>query len=139
MESSKKEQMIKAITQADATFKVIGKRFGYGTAGFRTLGETLDRVCFRAGILAGIRAKLHGGLAGVMVTASHNPKQDNGLKIFEKDGSMLEPAWEKLAEGLVNSEDLESFLIDLSEGKLNSNYPGVELEGDFFSESDSKV
>ena len=130
---------LKVSSDEDLVIGLIGKRFGYGTAGFRTLGETLDRVCFRAGILAGIRAKLHGGLAGVMVTASHNPKQDNGLKIFEKDGSMLEPAWENLAEGLVNSEDLESFLRDLSEGKLTSNYPGVELEGDFFSESDSKV
>ena len=89
--------MIKAILQADSTFKVIGKKFSYGTAGFRTLGDTLDRVSFRAGILAGIRAKMRG-LAGIMVTASHNPKQDNGLKIIENDGSMLEPSWEKLAE-----------------------------------------
>ena len=133
MESNHREEMLKAIAQADASFKVIGKRFAYGTAGFRTLGETLDRVCFRAGILAGIRAKLHGGLAGVMVTASHNPKQDNGLKIFEKDGSMLEPAWEKLAEGLVNTEDLPGFLRDLNDGKLAGNYPGIELEGDFFA------
>lgn len=69
-----REDMLKRIVAADATYKVIEKRFAYGTAGFRTLGETLDRVCFRAGLLAGIRAKTHGGLAGVMVTASHNPK-----------------------------------------------------------------
>ena len=66
--------MLSAIAKADATYRVIGKRFAYGTAGFRTLSDTLDRVCFRAGLLAAIRAKLHGGLAGVMVTASHNPK-----------------------------------------------------------------
>jgi phosphoacetylglucosamine mutase len=74
-------------------------------------------VCFRAGILAGIRAKTHGGLAGVMVTASHNPKQDNGLKIFDRDGSMLEASWEKLAEDIVNAPDLAGFLRDLAEGK----------------------
>lgn len=110
-----KEEMIKRIVAADATYKVIEKRFAYGTAGFRTLGETLDRVCFRAGLLAGIRAKTHGGLAGVMVTASHNPKQDNGLKIFEKDGEMLEPAWEKLAEDIVNTKDIAGFLRELGE------------------------
>ena len=120
--------MLRKIAAADATYKVIDKKFAYGTAGFRTLASTLDRVCFRAGLLAAIRAKLHGGLAGVMVTASHNPKQDNGLKIFEKDGSMLEPQWEKLAEGLVNAPDLPTFLADLNEGKLKSVYPEVEID-----------
>ena len=104
--------MLKAIAHADATYKTIERHFGYGTAGFRTLGDHLDKVCFRAGLLAGIRAKTHGGLAGVMVTASHNPKQDNGLKIFEKDGSMLEPAWEKYAEGLVNAKDVSAYLLE---------------------------
>ena len=66
--------------------------------------------------MAGIRAKIDGGLAGVMVTASHNPKQDNGLKIFEKDGSMLDQSWEKLAEDLVNTNDIAGFLRDLSDG-----------------------
>jgi phosphoacetylglucosamine mutase len=100
---------------------VIGKRFAYGTAGFRTLGDHLDRVCFRTGILAGIRAKLHGGLAGVMVTASHNPKQDNGLKVIERTGAMLEPSWEKVAEALVNAEDIAAYLEQLSEGKLHED------------------
>ena len=124
MESSKqnREQTLQNIAKADSTYPVIGKKFGYGTAGFRTLADHLDRVCFRAGILAGIRAKLHGGLAGVMVTASHNGKQDNGLKIFEQDGSMLDPAWEKLAEALVNAPDLVQFLGDLNDAKLADTY-----------------
>lgn len=131
---TRQEDMLKHIAQVDATFKVIGKKFAYGTAGFRTLGDTLDRVCFRAGILAGIRAKVHGGLAGVMVTASHNPKQDNGLKIFEKDGSMLYPAWERLAEGLVNAENLPEFLTELNQGKLAERFPGLtDLQEDLFS------
>ena len=52
-----------------------------------------------------------------MVTASHNPKQDNGLKIFDRDGSMLEASWEKLAEDIVNAPDLAGFLRDLADGK----------------------
>ena len=119
-----REEMLQRIAQADVTYKVIERKLSYGTAGFRTLGEVLDRVCFRAGILAGIRAKTHGGLAGVMVTASHNPKQDNGLKIFDRDGSMLEPSWEKLAEDLVNSQDLAGFLNDLVEGKSQGTFKG---------------
>jgi phosphoacetylglucosamine mutase len=51
----------------------VGKHIAYGTAGFRTVASNLDRACFRAGILAAIRAK-EKGLGGVMITASHNPK-----------------------------------------------------------------
>ena len=132
--NTEKEEMLKRIATADATYKVIEKRFAYGTAGFRTLGETLDRVCFRAGLLASIRAKTHGGLAGVMVTASHNPKQDNGLKIFERDGEMLEQAWEKLAEDIVNTKDIAGFLRELSEkGSVEGSTFGGKVDGDIFA------
>ena len=57
-----------------------------------------------------------------MVTASHNPKQDNGLKIFDRDGSMLEAQWEKLAEDLVNTKDIAGFLSDLVDGKSNGSF-----------------
>mmetsp|Transcript_9527 Transcript_9527/g.6876 ORF Transcript_9527/g.6876 Transcript_9527/m.6876 type:complete len:132 (-) Transcript_9527:957-1352(-) len=59
------------------------------------------------------------GLMGVMITASHNLKQDNGLKIMDKDGSMLAANWEKLTEIVVNSKDLSKTLSDLSEGKID--------------------
>jgi phosphoacetylglucosamine mutase len=101
--------MLKILLSADTIYPLVSKRINYGTAGFRTLGEYLDRVCFRTGILAAIRAKMRG-LGGVMITASHNPKQDNGVKIIERDGSMLEPKWEKLAEDLVNAPDLSEYL-----------------------------
>ena len=108
-------QRLAAILTQDALYPVIaGKRFAYGTAGFRTLGSHLERVCFRAGLLAAIRAKVKGGLAGVMVTASHNPWQDNGLKLIEADGSMLEADWERLAETLVNAENLSETLLEVS-------------------------
>ena len=52
-------------------------------------------MCFRVGIFAAIRSK-QTGLAGVMITASHNPKQDNGIKIIERNGAMLDPKLEKV-------------------------------------------
>lgn len=72
-------------------------KFGYGTAGFRTLGDHLDQVCFRCGILVAIRAKMEGS-AGMMITASHNPKDDNGIKIIEHNGDVLPVSWEPFAE-----------------------------------------
>jgi len=49
--------MLAAILEQDAKYPVIGKQFDYGTSGFRTLATTLDRVCFRVGILVALRAK----------------------------------------------------------------------------------
>ena len=37
---------------------------------------------------------------GVMVTASHNPEQDNGVKLIDPHGEMLEAKWEIYANEL---------------------------------------
>ena len=31
-----------------------------------------------------------------MVTASHNPERDNGIKIVDRDGGMMSLDWEKV-------------------------------------------
>ncbi|KAH7104129.1 phosphoacetylglucosamine mutase [Auriculariales sp. MPI-PUGE-AT-0066] len=79
--------------------------FQYGTAGFRTLGNVLDSVLFRTGIVAGLRSKkLDGKTVGVMVTASHNPEEDNGVKIVDSRGEMLETNWESHVTALANAQ-----------------------------------
>ncbi len=44
--------------------------------------------------------------AGVMITASHNPYQDNGVKFFGRDGFKLADDIEERIEGLVGSSEL---------------------------------
>jgi phosphoglucosamine mutase len=48
--------------------------------------------------------------AGVMITASHNPYQDNGIKFFGSDGFKLDDAIERHIEELVLSDEVSSFL-----------------------------
>lgn len=39
---------------------------------------------------------------GVIITASHNPEQDNGLKIIDPSGGMLDEALEAVVTELAN-------------------------------------
>ncbi len=46
--------------------------------------------------------------AGVVISASHNPYQDNGIKIFGPDGFKLPDAEEEAIERLMESSDLDA-------------------------------
>ena len=103
--SSEEAEAVHNSSQAAAA--LVGRRFPYGTAGFRARGDALGRVAFRCGLLAALRAHAVGGgrATGVVVTASHNPAQDNGIKLIDGDGGMLHASWEKHAEALVAAAD----------------------------------
>ena len=46
--------------------------------------------------------------AGIVITASHNPYDDNGIKFFRPDGFKLDDKIEQQIEGLVFSGEIES-------------------------------
>ena len=62
--------------------------------------------------------------SGVMISASHNPYQDNGIKIFGPDGFKLSDEQELEIESLIdNSEQIKNASFD----KIGKLYSGNEL------------
>ncbi|KAM3602251.1 uncharacterized protein V6R79_000686 [Siganus canaliculatus] len=86
----------------------------YGTAGFRTKAQNLDHIMFRMGMLATLRSKKTKATIGVMVTASHNPEEDNGVKLIDPMGEMVAQSWEGYATQLANAEQ-EGLISTLKE------------------------
>jgi phosphoglucosamine mutase len=54
-------------------------------------------------------------LGGVMISASHNPPEDNGIKFFNRDGSKLDPTLQQEIETLFNDGSMNG-LLDGSTG-----------------------
>uniref|UniRef100_A0A671SUI3 Phosphoacetylglucosamine mutase n=1 Tax=Sinocyclocheilus anshuiensis TaxID=1608454 RepID=A0A671SUI3_9TELE len=91
-----------------------GLALQYGTAGFRTDAKHLDHIMFRMGLLATLRSKKTKSTIGVMVTASHNPEEDNGVKLIDPMGEMVTAVWEGYATQLANTEQ-DSLLKELKD------------------------
>jgi phosphoglucosamine mutase len=125
---------------AAATFSYIGKGSGATIAigrDPRHSGTEIVQVLTEAWARAGVRI-LDCGVAptpavalavmtseadlGVMVTASHNPARDNGIKFFSAEGTKLSESDEAVLEGLIDSA---SPLSD-EDGGACIDYPAVE-------------
>ena len=60
--------------------------------------------------LAMLTKKMRANM-GIMITASHNPYYDNGLKLFGPDGLKLSDQIEKRIEKLIDSRIIENLAI----------------------------
>lgn len=67
-----------------------------------------------------------------MITASHNPLPDNGVKLVDPQGEMLAPAWEAHATTLVNATDngiAEALESITSTAKINTENKAMVIVG----------
>lgn len=83
--------------------------FVYGTSGFRMHNEKLDIPLFATCLITFLRTLYCGEFIGIMITASHNPPQDNGFKTIEPKGEMLPQSWEKYVTSIANSVKEDQF------------------------------
>ncbi|OII72159.1 phosphoacetyl glucosamine mutase [Cryptosporidium ubiquitum] len=102
------ERVTRILTEKYGKLQSLGPLI-YGTAGFRMdyyenpcRAEQVAMIC---SLIACLRSILEQNWVGVMITASHNPIQDNGVKIVDVTGSMLNKEFEQICFNVVNHED----------------------------------
>lgn len=59
-------------------------------------------MVFRVGIASVLRSRFTKGVIGAMITASHNPAEDNGIKVIDPSGSMMHESWETIVTDIAN-------------------------------------
>ena len=74
------------------------------TSGLRKGGITVENAGVITTPAVAYLTRKHGFAAGVVISASHNPWQDNGIKIFGGDGYKLPDAVELDVERLIEEE-----------------------------------
>ena len=76
----------------------------YGTAGFRYNHKIIEEIAFKIGIGLVLCSIFTNKRIGVMITASHNKYEDNGIKITDDKGEMISQQLEETMTRVVNSE-----------------------------------
>ena len=79
----------------------------YGTSGFRDHHKNIITIAKRIGVSISRLVDREEKSYGIMITASHNHCDDNGVKIMDEHGDMVSNDVEKYLENFVNQKQFD--------------------------------
>ncbi|KAI5190873.1 phosphoacetylglucosamine mutase [Nematocida sp. AWRm77] len=79
----------------------------YGTAGYRGHHSAIYDIVDRAYAVCAIRSCSVQRPIGMVLTASHNPAEDNGIKYVDYTGNVFTPEWEDISTRVVGCSNAE--------------------------------
>jgi len=88
------------------------ERINYGTSGFRRHNRVILSLANRIGKAVATLVCKHKKTFGIMITASHNHHEDNGVKIMDENGNMVGKEEEDFLEEYVNGDAPKKISID---------------------------
>src|SRR5699024_1433228 len=95
-------------------------------AGFLSVGVEVMRLGVISTPGVAYLSKVMNAEMGVMISASHNPVDDNGIKIFGPNGYKLTDSEEEKIEELMNEEDNLPRPIGSDIGAVNNYFEGSQ-------------
>ena len=101
-EKNKEDKKLKVIMGSDTRVSGYMLRSAL-TAGLTSMGIDIDFVGVIPTPAVAYITQAKGAEAGIMISASHNPAKDNGIKIFANDGCKLPDEIELELEKLIDN------------------------------------
>ena len=121
----KNEEKIKVVMGSDTRISGYMLRSAL-TAGLTSMGIYIDFVGVIPTPGVAYITKLKKAKAGIMISASHNPAKDNGIKIFNSNGFKFSDEIENKIEDYM--DDLDSILVDPLPGDKVGKFKYAEDE-----------
>ena len=111
------------------------------TAGLSSGGANVLQAGVVPTAAIGLAVRERGAALGIMLTASHNPAEDNGIKFFGRSGDKLDEAAQDALQARINSDihcdpaiqigriDQTSAVQELYAKAVRASAPGTPLQG----------
>ncbi|GIN13241.1 phosphoglucosamine mutase [Shouchella clausii] len=104
-------------------------------AGLLSIGAEVMRLGVISTPGVAFLTKQLSATAGIMISASHNPVEDNGIKFFGSDGFKLLDSQEEEIEALIDGEDTMPRPIGGDIGQLNDYFEGAQKYMQFLKQT----